>query len=131
MKGINMATRGGARAGAGAPQGTRKITKIMLQQAIESKTGQKFEDSLAEIFETLFTKFRKGENIKEFLGFVENMCKRIIEEDPQRIELTSQANPEEIEKRLAELTSKYMVATMKTTGRPKKEDEINIIKSGS
>ena len=99
--------KGGYRPGSGAKKGAHRITVEALRKAIEDKMDMKYEDMLAETQLKLFNDFISGTNTKEYIMFTENMSKRLLQDQSQDINITSDnLSREEIQKRIVNLTRK-------------------------
>jgi hypothetical protein len=100
---------GGYRPGSGAKKGTHRITAKELRDTIEFKLGMSYSEMLAESQVILFNNFKNGENIKEYLSFTENMCKRIVEHQLQEVSFsnpTDDLTNDEIQDRIKALMAK-------------------------
>jgi hypothetical protein len=125
MGGDAMAT-GGARPGAGAKKGQHRVHVKELKDAIETMVGVPFQEVQATVFMKLFNDFKNDENIKEFLIFNENMCRRILEQPVTEVQVsdTSQLSTDELKSRLGRLVAKSQTPTP-VNGQPIDERCIN------
>lgn len=113
-----MAGTGGARPGAGAKKGQHRVHVKELKDAIEKNIGMPFQDIQSIVFLKLFNNFKKDKNIKEFLIFNENMCRRVLQNpDNESISTAiSGLTKEELESRRNNLLSRLALeaASIKT-----------------
>lgn len=100
--------KGGARPGAGAKLGQHRVHVKELKDAIESMVGVPFQEVQATVFLKLFNDFKSDENIKEFLIFNENMCRRILEQPVTEVQVSdnSALSTDELRARLGRLVAK-------------------------
>lgn len=82
-------SRGGARENSGAKKGQHRVHVKELKDAIETHLGKPFQEIQAIVFLKLFNDFQGDSNVKEFLIFNENMCRRILEQPTQDINVSS------------------------------------------
>lgn len=73
-----MAGYGGKREGAGAKKNQHRIAAGDLRRDLEAKLGISYTEMLAQTQLKLFNDFKSDINIKEYLVFTENMCKRLL-----------------------------------------------------
>ncbi len=113
--------KGGARPGAGAKKNQHRIAAGELRRELEQQLGMSYTQMLAQTQVKLFNDFRNDVNIKEYLTFTENMCKRIVE---HQIAEVSFVNPiEELSKEDIEARIKELVARETTTVTPEDDTD--------
>jgi len=109
-----MAGPGGARPGAGAKKGQHRVHVKELKDAIEKHLGMPFQEIQALVFGKLFNDFQNNENTKEFIIFNENMGKRILADQIQEVNVTSELeemSSEDIQGRINNLLARQALAT--------------------
>lgn len=107
-------SRGGAREGTGPKKGIKYIRADQLRAALESAEhglGIPYEIFLANTLKDLYKHFKREAFVKEFLMFVEQMNKRLVETPvfEARVSTDSGMTREEITERI-----KQSLATLAT-----------------
>jgi hypothetical protein len=86
-------TWGGARTGAGRKVGSEsKVKHHSIRITIEKAIGMSYEQLVAETAVKLFNDFKEDKNVREYLSFLEQMNKRVIEKEPQEINIVNSAD---------------------------------------
>lgn len=113
LPGNSSGKRGGARPGAGAKPGQKRVHVAELRAAIEQKVGMPYQEILAETYSRLFNHFQNDKFVREYLTFNENMNRRLLEEQAQSVSLTGaeELSPAEIQSRIDNLLTRRALST--------------------
>ena len=116
-----MAVKGGARPGAGAKKGQYRVKIDELRIALEKGVGISFPEMLAQTQAKLFSDFNENRNVKEYILFTENMCKRLLEMPVQEVAMSTTPY-EDLSKEELEAKVAAIIATGKATEEQSEED---------
>jgi hypothetical protein len=100
--------RGGARAGAGAKPGQKRVHVAELRDAIESRIGMPYQEILAVTYQKLFNNFQNDLFVREYLTFNENINKRLLEDQSHTVNISdvSELTREQIQDRINNLLAR-------------------------